>query len=157
MPDSIGVVVTKVGRLWSAGREAIVARQCAAGVAAAGEHLEKALKDAAPVASSAMRQSIQLVGRGVARRVRVGVWQAIPVDKGYQAGHVSPQELQKWVEIKGLASGQQARSMAFAISRARRGKRVKGREWFYATYDRLQPVLFAQYLGPIAQGIVAAL
>lgn len=157
MPDSIGVTVTKIGRLFSAGREAIVDRQCEQGVEGAARHLVDALQDAAPVASSAMRQSVQLVGRGLARRVRVGVWQAIPVDKGYQASGGPTSGLQKWVEAKGLASGKEARALAFAIARARRGKRVKGQNWFYGTYDRLQDLLFAQYLGPIAPGIVAAL
>lgn len=157
MPDSIGVSVTKIGRLFSAGRDSIVNRQCESGVAAAGQALQKALKEAAPVNTGSMRQSVELVGKGLARRVRVGVWQAIPVDKGYQAGFVPPRELEKWVETKGIASGREARAIAFAIARNRRGKRVKGQSWFYGTYDRLQSQLFAQYLGPIAPGIVAAL
>lgn len=155
--SDFGLVVTKVGLLWSEGRKVIIERQLVEGVDQAGRRFAEEVKRAAPVATGGLARSVQLVGRGVAKRVRMGLWQAIPVDQGHLTRFVSPRQLQKWVEVKGLATGSEARALAFKIARAQQGKKKRGKAFFYATWDRLQPLLWNQYLGPVGAQIVQAL
>lgn len=152
----IGASFQKVGMMFSAGAAAVTELHCVRAVDAACERLVDEMRSSVRVASGDTRKGIQVVGRGIAKRVRTGAWQSIPIDQGYTAGTVPPRALEQWAEKKGF-SGKEARAVAFAIAKSRKGRKVKGQDFFYKTWDRMQPILWGQYLGPLGIQIARAL
>ncbi len=152
----LGVQCQKVGMMFSAGAQAVTEIHCVRAVDAACDYLVGEMKAQANVASGATRDGIKVVGRGMAKRVRTGTWQSIPIDQGYTAGTTPPRALEQWAEKKGF-SGKQARAIAFAIAKSRKGRKVKGQEFFYKVWDRTQPIIWGRFLGPLGIEIAKAL
>lgn len=146
----------KVGMMFSAGAQAVTELHCVRAVDAACDRLVQEMQSKAKVASGGTRDGIHVAGRGMAKRVRTGVWQSIPIDQGYIAGTIPPRALQQWAEKKGF-SEKEARALAFAVAKSRKGRQVKGQDFFYKVWDRMQPILWGQYLGPLGIEITKAL
>jgi len=106
------------------------------------DHMQEQVSGRTPVNTGALRGSIgthitgSLVGGALVGRVSTSIPYAEPVEFGRKKGKMPPVDaIEMWVVRKGIARGEDTRSVAFVIARAIGRRGTKGRYMFRDGFD----------------------
>ncbi|MFA5505791.1 MAG: hypothetical protein WC314_19880 [Vulcanimicrobiota bacterium] len=153
---SLEATVNMIGAIWTVEKYQVIREANKEAFPAALRHLERELKSAAPVATGKLQDSINAVHfpDNQGGKVVNEMWQGIPIDAGSAAGFRPVEPIREWVEVKLGITGDEAKRVAHAIAYDHSLLDRDPAKFWWATFDRMVPVLNSQYLDRVGSSIV---